>query len=103
MRPACGVALFVSVAGLAECKSGSGEAMSPRGVGIESLTVTSPIFEPGAAVPVDFTCDGADHSPPLTLSAPPASARSLTIVVDDPDARGVRSLTGSSTTCAQTR
>jgi Raf kinase inhibitor-like YbhB/YbcL family protein len=88
MRPVCVIVVFAAVAGLAECRSGAGEAMSPRGVGIESLTVTSPIFESGAPVPVDFTCDGADHSPPLILSAPPASARSLAVVVDDPDAAG---------------
>jgi Raf kinase inhibitor-like YbhB/YbcL family protein len=88
MRLACGIVLWAAVAGLAECKSGGGEVMSPRGVVIESLTVTSPIFAPGAAVPVDFTCDGADRSPPLTLSAPPANARSLAIVVDDPDGPG---------------
>lgn len=87
MRVAWAV-LVVAVTSLARCKSGGGEALSPHGVVIESLTVTSPTFAPGTAIPVDSTCDGADRSPPLTLSAPPAAARSLAIVVDDPDAPG---------------
>jgi Raf kinase inhibitor-like YbhB/YbcL family protein len=74
--------------GLTGCKSGGAQPLSPPGVSVSTLTVTSSIFSSGGAVPVDFTCDGADHSPPLTLSAPPPDARSLAIVMDDPDAQG---------------
>jgi Raf kinase inhibitor-like YbhB/YbcL family protein len=70
------------------CKSGEGQALSPPGVRLSALTVTSPVFVEGQAMPVDFTCDGADHAPPLTLSAPPPDTRSLAIVMDDPDAPG---------------
>ncbi len=87
MRRAPGI-LFAAATGLAQCKSTGAQPLSPRGVGVETLTVTSSIFEPGAAIPVDFTCDGADRSPPLRLSAPPQDARSLAIVMDDPDAPG---------------
>jgi|HubBroStandDraft_2_1064218.scaffolds.fasta_scaffold91387_1 Raf kinase inhibitor-like YbhB/YbcL family protein len=87
MRPAPGI-LVAAAACLAQCKSTSGQPLSPPGVRIETLTVTSSIFEPGGAVPVDFTCDGADRSPPLTFSAPPQAARSLAIVMDDQDAPG---------------
>jgi Raf kinase inhibitor-like YbhB/YbcL family protein len=37
---------------------------------------------------VDYTCDGADKSPQISLSAPPAGTQSLAIVADDPDAPG---------------
>ena len=52
------------------------------------LTVTSPAFAEGAAIPRDFTCKGADISPPLQWSGVPAGARSVALVVDDPDAGG---------------
>jgi Raf kinase inhibitor-like YbhB/YbcL family protein len=37
---------------------------------------------------VDFTCDGANRSPPLAFSAPPHGTASLAVVFDDPDASG---------------
>jgi Raf kinase inhibitor-like YbhB/YbcL family protein len=55
---------------------------------VESLTVTSKSFASNGTIPVDYTCDGIDKSPPLTWSAPPAGTRSLAVVVDDPDAPG---------------
>ena len=60
---------------------------SPReGVALASLTVTSPAFSSNGPIPVDYTCDGADKSPELTWSAPPSATKSLSIVMDDPDA-----------------
>ena len=51
-----------------------------------ALTLTSPVFAEGGNIPVKYTCDGADVSPPLTWKdAPPATA-ALALIVDDPDA-----------------
>jgi Raf kinase inhibitor-like YbhB/YbcL family protein len=69
------------------CRSASGPVAS-IGPTTNSITVTSRSFASGGSVPVDFTCDGADRSPELKLSALPAEARSLSVVVDDPDAPG---------------
>jgi Raf kinase inhibitor-like YbhB/YbcL family protein len=55
-------------------------------VELGSLAVTSSSFSPMHEIPVDYTCDGADKSPPIAWSAPPAGTRSFAIVVDDPDA-----------------
>jgi hypothetical protein len=51
-----------------------------------SLTLTSPAFAPGGEIPIRYTCEGDDVSPPLAWSAPPAGTRSLALIVDDPDA-----------------
>jgi len=51
-----------------------------------SLTITSTAFEPEGAIPSLYTCEGKDISPPLTWSGTPAAAKSLAIIVDDPDA-----------------
>lgn len=53
-----------------------------------SITVTSSAIRDGAAIPARFTCTGADTSPPLHWSGIPDDARSLALVVDDPDAPG---------------
>jgi Raf kinase inhibitor-like YbhB/YbcL family protein len=76
------------VAGLAGCKSSGAQPSPAPGVTLASLTVTSKSFPSSDAIPVDYTCDGADRSPQLTWSAPPAGTKSLAIVTDDPDAPG---------------
>jgi Raf kinase inhibitor-like YbhB/YbcL family protein len=50
------------------------------------LTLTSPAFKPGGDIPAKYTCEGADVSPPLEWSGTPARAKSLALIVDDPDA-----------------
>ncbi len=39
-----------------------------------------------AQIPRDYTCDGADRSPQLSWTAPPANTKSLALLVTDPDA-----------------
>lgn len=51
-----------------------------------TMTLTSPAFADGAAIPSKYTCDGADSSPPLAIAGIPAGTRSLALIVDDPDA-----------------
>jgi Raf kinase inhibitor-like YbhB/YbcL family protein len=51
-----------------------------------TLTLTSPAFSHGGAIPPKHTCEGADVSPALAWSGVPAGAKSLVLVVDDPDA-----------------
>ena len=51
-----------------------------------ALIIESEAFKDGEAIPKPFTCEGQDVSPPLTWSGVPANARSLVLIVDDPDA-----------------
>lgn len=51
-----------------------------------ALTIRSPAFADGGEIPSRHTCEGADTSPPLEFSGVPAGARSLALIVDDPDA-----------------
>jgi len=52
------------------------------------LTLTSPAIVPGAAIPAEFTCKGADRSPELSWSGAPKSRVTYALIVDDPDAPG---------------
>ena len=45
-------------------------------------------FAPGGAIPVKFTCDGPDVSPPLQWTNPPEGTKGFALIVDDPDAPG---------------
>ena len=51
-----------------------------------TIALHSPAFADGGMIPREFTCDGADRSPPLEWSGVPASARALVLICDDPDA-----------------
>jgi Raf kinase inhibitor-like YbhB/YbcL family protein len=50
------------------------------------LLLSSPGIPPGGAIPAQYTCDGADLSPPLAWSGVPAGTGSLVLLVADPDA-----------------
>jgi Raf kinase inhibitor-like YbhB/YbcL family protein len=50
------------------------------------LILTSPAIPPSTQIPPQYTCDGADLSPPLAWSGMPEGTRSLVVVVEDPDA-----------------
>ena len=51
-----------------------------------SLILTSSAFDYDGNIPAIYTCDGDDISPQLTWSGIPANAKSLVLIVDDPDA-----------------
>jgi Raf kinase inhibitor-like YbhB/YbcL family protein len=51
-----------------------------------ALTLTSSNFAPNGEIPMRHTCEGEDSSPALAWSGVPASAKSLALIVDDPDA-----------------
>ncbi len=51
-----------------------------------SMGLTSSAFAQGASIPKRYTCEGEDQSPPLAWCGLPAAARSLALIVDDPDA-----------------
>jgi len=51
-----------------------------------AMILTSPAFAFGEPIPSRYTCEGNDTSPELAWSAVPEEARSLVLIVDDPDA-----------------
>jgi Raf kinase inhibitor-like YbhB/YbcL family protein len=53
-----------------------------------ALALTSPAFKNNGAIPAKFTCDGANHSPPLAWSGAPTKTASYALIVEDPDAPG---------------
>ena len=77
--------LVLGLAGLAACSSGDGGPRAERALP-ERITVSSPAFAAGAAIPRRFTCEGESVSPPLAWSGVPAGTVEVALVVDDPDA-----------------
>ena len=50
-----------------------------------TLVLTSPDFGSGGSIPSKFTCDGEQLNPALSVSGVPEGAKSLVLIMDDPD------------------
>ena len=50
------------------------------------MTLESPVFAEGGEIPMRYTGEGNDISPPLFWSGVPEVAQSLALIIDDPDA-----------------
>jgi hypothetical protein len=86
MRRACTARSAFSAAALllAACGNASG---AEGGTTVASrMQITSAAFADGAGIPAKHTCQGDDVSPPLSFEGVPAGAKSLVLIVDDPDA-----------------
>jgi Raf kinase inhibitor-like YbhB/YbcL family protein len=75
LRVVCGLLSFLTAGAAA-----SSTAKEPK------MRISSSAFAEKAEIPARLTCQGANVSPPLTFAEVPASAQSLALVVDDPDA-----------------
>ena len=53
-----------------------------------TLTVTSTAFAHEGSIPVLYSCDGEDISPPIAWGNVPDGAESFALICDDPDAIG---------------
>lgn len=50
------------------------------------MRISSPAFAAGQSIPSKYTCDGEDLIPPLEFSDVPPNAKTLALIMDDPDA-----------------
>lgn len=53
-----------------------------------ALTLTSPAFDDNTFLPVQYTCDGDNMSPPLAWSEVPEGTAELVLLFEDPDGPG---------------
>lgn len=51
-----------------------------------TVKILSPVFLNNQPIPSKYTCDGENVNPPLSFLEVPENAKSLVLIVDDPDA-----------------
>ena len=57
------------------------------------MILTSPSFQANEKIPTKFSCDGGNFNPELHIQNVPDNAKSLALIMDDPDATGGRTFT----------
>lgn len=50
-----------------------------------SFSISSPAFNNYGKIPVKYTCDGENISPPLSISGIPENTKTLALIIDDKD------------------
>jgi Raf kinase inhibitor-like YbhB/YbcL family protein len=86
LASAAGAAVIVALLLAIHFGSVAAPSPSPQEGKKMSLTISSPSFTNGGDIAKKFTCDGADVSPQLSWSDPPAESKTFALLADDPDA-----------------
>jgi Raf kinase inhibitor-like YbhB/YbcL family protein len=60
--------------------------LAPVSASADQMRLATSAFANGATIPATYTCAGANESPPLEWTGVPASAVTVALMVDDPDA-----------------
>lgn len=90
-HPWVSTCLFGALPGLMAALPASGLGTSPHDTLFRiswGMTLYSPAFPDNGYIPGKYTCDGENVSPPLHIRGVSAKARSLVLVMEDPDALG---------------
>jgi Raf kinase inhibitor-like YbhB/YbcL family protein len=79
---------LIGLAALSSALAAPVDSMATKEIGTsaQAFTLSSAKFEHQSEIPALYTCDGKNVSPPLSWSGEPAKARSLALIVEDPDA-----------------
>jgi len=80
------VLLFIAVGMLSVSVCAKNPDVKKGAKKMGTITVTGQAFNHMQPIPPQYTCDGADISPPLTWNNVPPAAKSIALICDDPDA-----------------
>jgi Raf kinase inhibitor-like YbhB/YbcL family protein len=67
-------------------KNAAGNPVSSSQTDPGLMKLSSPAFGHNGFLPAKYTCDGEKINPPLTISGTPEDAKSLALILHDPDA-----------------
>ena len=70
------------------CLAAIGAPSQTKGGQEMGIKIESSAFKEGGMIPLKYTCDGEDVSPPLKWGDLPTGTKSIALISDDPDAPG---------------
>ncbi len=62
------------------------ESANTKEVSMQNISISSEAFQNGSNIPDEYTCEGEEVSPALSWKGIPADAKSIALIMDDPDA-----------------
>jgi Raf kinase inhibitor-like YbhB/YbcL family protein len=80
------VCFVASLAATTVSSKGSTGSKGDKNMAIQNIKVFSSAFESNSTIPKKYTCSGENINPPLELGGIPKEAKSLVLIVEDPDA-----------------
>jgi len=78
------ISIFLIAAGCGKF-SRSLPSSAPKQKEPAMLSILSPVFSAGEEIPVKYSCKGDNINPPFSISGVPKEAKSLVLIMDDPD------------------
>jgi hypothetical protein len=82
----CTIIVIVAVLSLSILNKHAPQSATMSSPSKSSMKLTSSAFADGSLIPVKYTCNGKEISPPLEIFGVPADAKSLILTLEDPDA-----------------
>jgi Raf kinase inhibitor-like YbhB/YbcL family protein len=80
--------LFFLLAAIAGCLANKESADTKEVDIMQTILISAEDFQAGGNIPDEYTCEGNDISPALSWKGVPAEAKSIALIMDDPDAPG---------------
>lgn len=82
------IIILVLIAGCTNQSTSYSDEKEKKETQIGDLVITSSAFDNGENIPIKYSCDGEEISPPLNFSNIPEGTKSMVLILDDPDVQG---------------
>ena len=84
LAPALALATLTSCGADSHASNEMNGGMAVENATLTKFSLTTDAFQNGAAIPTQYTCDGADQTPTLSWGEPPQGTKSFALIIERP-------------------